>query len=100
MIIPSKKLGETVFVLVDFISQLGPGETIVSAFCTCSTYTGVDPNPSAVIDGAATVSGTVVSQLTTGGVLGTIYELLATANTSLGQVIELSGYLAVVPDLP
>jgi hypothetical protein len=50
--------------------------------------------------GTATVSGTIVDQMVTGGVLGTIYELLAKATTSLGQVLELPGFLAVVPDLP
>jgi hypothetical protein len=52
-----------------------------------------------MIVGAANIQGTVVSQLVTGGVLGTIYEILAAASTSLGQTIELSAYLAVIPDL-
>lgn len=99
VILPAKKLGETVFLAIDFISKLGAGETIVSAVCTCTVYTGNDPSPSAVISGASLISGTIVSQLVTGGVLGTIYEILAKATTSLGQTIELPGFLAVVPDL-
>ena len=100
LVIPAKKLGETVVIPFDFISRLAQGETITAAVCLCSTYTGVDPNPSAVISGSATISGTVVNQLITAGVLGVIYELLARATTSLGQVIELSAYLVIVPDLP
>jgi len=100
VILQAKKLGETVFQSIDFISKLGANETIVSAVCTCSVYTGNDPNPSAVIFGVPAISGTIVNQLTTGGVLGTIYELLAKAVTSAGQTIELSGFLAIVPDLP
>jgi hypothetical protein len=99
VIISSKKLSEILVEQVDFISQLSPGETILTAVCTCTVYTGVDANPSAMISGGATIAGTIVSQLVTGGVLGTIYEFLTTVTTSLGQKIELAGYLAVIPDL-
>jgi hypothetical protein len=99
VILSSKKPSEIIIEQVDFISQLGPGEVILTAVCTCSVYTGVDPNPSAMISGAATFAGSVVSQLVIGGILGTIYEFLATVTTNLGQKIELAGYLAVIPDL-
>jgi len=100
VILPAKKLGETVIMPFDFVSKLSLGETILAGTCTCIVYTGTDSNPASVIGGTATISGTVVNQLVTGGVLGTIYELLARATTSLGQVILISAYLAVVPDLP
>jgi hypothetical protein len=99
VILPAKKLSETSIEQIDFISQLGPSETIVSAVCTCTVYEGIDPNPSAMISGVATITGTIVSQRVTGGVLGTIYEFMTQATTSLGQVIPLAAYLAVVPDL-
>jgi hypothetical protein len=99
VILSSKKPSEIIIEQVDFISQLGPGETILTAVCACSVYTGNDPNPSAMISGAATFAGSVVSQLVIGGILGTIYEFLATVTTNLGQKIELAGYLAVIPDL-
>jgi hypothetical protein len=98
--LPSKKLGETVVITFDYISKLLAGETLVSAVCTSVVYTGVDSNPSAVITGTPTISGTQVNQLVTGGVLGTIYTIVAKATTSLSQIIELSAYLAVVPDIP
>jgi hypothetical protein len=100
IIIPAKKLGETVILPFDFISKLQPSETILSATCVVSVYTGTDPSPSSMISGVPMISGTVVNQLVTGGVLGVIYDILARATTSLSQVIELSGYLALVPDLP
>lgn len=100
VIIPAKKLGESVILPFDFISKLSPGETLVSAVCSASVYTGVDPLPANLISGTATISGTIVNQLVTTGVLGVIYDVLARATTSLGQVLELSGYLAIVPDLP
>jgi hypothetical protein len=99
VILSSKKPSEAIIEQVDFISQLGPGETLLTAVCTCSVYTGIDANPSAMISGVASIGGTIVSQLVIGGVLGTIYEFLATVTTSLGQKIELAGYLAVIPDL-
>ena len=98
--LPAKKIGETVIVPFDFISKLAMGETISGAVTTATVYTGVDSNPGAIIDGTATINGTVVNQLVTGGVLGTIYSLLVAATTSLGQTLELSGYLAIVPNLP
>lgn len=98
--LPAKKIGETVIVPFDFISKLAVGETIFSATCTVSVYTGVDSNPSGLVDGTPTISGTVVNQLITGGVLGTIYSILVAATTSFGQTLELSGYLAIVPNLP
>lgn len=97
----SKKVSETTFTSppFDFISSLQPTETISTANVTASVYSGLDPNPAAVVSGSATISNTQVLQLTTGGVLGVIYELLCTITTSLGQTIAQSAFLAIVPDL-
>lgn len=104
--IPPKRLGETPILGANgnspfnFISSLAPAETLSTAVTTCSVYSGLDPSPSSVIAAAATIVGQQVQQKLTGGVLGVIYELLCTVTTSLGQTLELSGYLAVIPDLP
>lgn len=108
VIIPSKKSNELVVLGAngrspfDFISQLGPTETLTGAVTTCSVYSGVDANPSAVIAAAATISGTQVIQPITNGVLGVIYELQCTVSTSSTppQTLSLVGYLAIIPDLP
>jgi len=100
VILNPKKLGETVVEPFNFISALGSGETIVSATCGCTVYTGADPNPSAMLVGAPAINGTIVQQEITGGILGCIYELLCTATTNAGEVIEISAYLAIEPDLP
>jgi len=84
----------------DFISSLAASETISTQVTTCTVYSGVDASPSSVIMGAATASGTIVTQKIGGGVAGVIYELLCKITTSAGQTLELSGYLAIVPDLP
>lgn len=100
VLIPAKKLGETVILPFDFISKLSPGETLLTSTCFVSVYSGVDAFPGNLIGGTPTISGTIVNQLITAGVLGVIYDILARATTSLSQVIELSGYLVIIPDLP
>lgn len=94
-----KLLGETVKLTFDFLSRLAAGETILSAGCTASVYSGTDATPSAIISGSATASGSVVTQAIVGGTLGVTYELLCSAVTSAGQTLQLSGYLVVVPEL-
>ena len=105
--IPPKRLGETVILGANgnspfnFISSLGPTETIATAVVTCTVYSGTDLAPAAVINGvAATIVGQQVQQKVTAGVLGVIYELACSVLTSLGQTLELVGYMAVIPDLP
>lgn len=91
-----KQTGETATYAFDFISRLAVGETITSQSVAATVYSGVDPTPSNIISGSATVSGTIVSQKITGGVAGTIYKLVSTATTSAGQTLQLVGYLPVL----
>jgi hypothetical protein len=101
VVIPPKRLGETVILNPwNFISLLGVSETISSATVTATVYSGVDAAPGSMISGAATISGSVVSQKIVGGVVGVVYELLCAAVTSAGQTLQLAGYFAVIPDLP
>lgn len=101
VILPSKEQGETKnYNQFDFTSSLAVGEVIQSQVVTASVYSGTDANPQAIVSGAATVNGSVVSQLITAGVLGVIYEVLCKVTTSLGQTLQLSGYLAIIQDLP
>lgn len=98
--LPSKLLGESINQMVDFISRLASGETILAASVVASLYSGNDPTPAAIVSGVPTISGSQVIQLIVGGVLGNIYELAYKAITSLGQTLIITGYFAVVPDLP
>lgn len=82
-----------------FISQLAIGETISTQAVVATVYTGVDVTPSAIVSGSAAASGTDVTQTITAGVAGVIYKLVCTITTSLGQTLQLPGYLAVAPDL-
>jgi hypothetical protein len=99
IVLPPKLLGASQNVTFDFTSSLAVGETITSQSVTASVFSGTDPSPSSILSGVATSAGSVVTQLVTGGVAGTVYELLCTANTSASQTLQLSAYLAVIPDL-
>lgn len=100
MILFPKLLGETKKLTFDFISNLAASETISTQNTVASVYSGVDAAPSGVINGAATASGTVVTQSVKAGTVGVIYELLCTITTSAAQTLQLSAYFVVIPDLP
>lgn len=95
----AKASGETSPYVFDFISRLASGETLSSATTTASVWSGVDSNPSAIISGSATISGTKVTQNITGGAVGTIYMVNCRATTSSGTVYMLTTYIPVV-DVP
>jgi hypothetical protein len=92
-----KKVGETTTIPFDFASDLSPGETVIYAVSRATVYSGELP---LVVLGAATIVGTVVNQSVSGGVAGVIYGVVCRASTSEGQVIEISAYCVVEPDLP
>lgn len=98
--LPAKLVGETVNTQFDFASRLAISETISTQVVTASVYSGTDASPSAIVNGAATASGTIVTQSITAGVLGVTYELLCRVTTSAAQTLELSAYLVIAPDLP
>jgi hypothetical protein len=103
IVLPAKRTVDTVILPVgglDMSSQLQAGETISSVQVSVSVYSGTDPNPAAILSGAASVAGNIITQLFTGGVLGVIYEVLFEVFTSLGQTIGVPGYLAIIADLP
>jgi hypothetical protein len=95
---PQKLVGETSNLQFDFISLLGATETLSSYSVAATVYTGVDASPGSLVSGAASASGSVVTQAITGGVAGVIYCLVCTAVTSASQTLELAGMLAVLPN--
>lgn len=99
VILPAKRLGETESFAFDFTSNLAVGETILTAVVTSVVYSGVDPSPSSMISGVASISGAIATQKITGGVLGVMYTVMCTITTSLGQTLQLPGFLAIVPNL-
>lgn len=98
-ILPPKLVSAIQNVTFDFISLLAVGETISTKVVTCLVYSGVDASPSSMISGSATASGTVVTQLVTGGTAGVIYYLTCTITTSAGQTLVLTAFLTVIPNV-
>jgi len=97
IIIPSIQLGEIRTTTFDFKSQMAVGETISTQVCTAAVFSGNDGAPSAVVSGAATASGSVVSQKLLGNVEGTVYNVQCTITTSTGQTLKMGGYLSCNP---
>ena len=97
--LPPKRQGETVNYEFDFLSLLAPGETISTKVTTSEVFTGVDATPSSMINGAASNSGSIVTQSITGGTVGVVYIIVCTVTTSASQTLKLAGYLYVEPDL-
>ena len=81
-----------------FGSMLQPGETISAPDVGVSVYSGTDASPQSMFK-SATISGTSVLPVFQGGVAGNIYNVAVQVTTSLGQVIEIDGYLAVISDV-
>lgn len=96
---PAKSADATLLYQWDFTSLLQPSETISNAFFSVSVYSGDDDFPSDILSGSPSISGSVVSQLITGGVLGTVYSVDCNALTSLSQDIIISSFVSIIPDL-
>lgn len=87
-----KRAGETEIFTVDFADLLATGETINSPVWTNVAVGGQDASAGTMIQGAASVSGTKVSQMISGGVPGVRYAPKCTVQTSLGQTLILPTY--------
>lgn len=97
VVFDSKQAGSTEPRVFDFLSKLAVGETISGAAVTAAVYSGVDASPSAIVSGAATISGSQVSQKFTAGTVGVIYQLTCTVTTSSSNTLVMSAFLAVIP---
>lgn len=93
----NKTSAETKVYSFDFADYLAEGETIDSAEVTLEVYSGEDSDPAAMLNGAAAIDGSSVLQSLQLGTEGVLYEATCEAETSEGQTLTLSGYLAVVP---
>lgn len=98
VIFEGKPSGETATLTFDFLSRLAVGETISTQVVTATTYSGTDAAPSGIISGAASASGSKVTQKVTAGTLGVTYLLKCTITTSTGQTLILSGFIVIIPD--
>ena len=92
----SKDPNETELFVFDFLDLLNPGETITGAAVTVTVSVGTDGVPSAMLSGSASISGTQVSQMITGGITGNTYHLECAITTSLGQELVTCGLLPII----
>lgn len=99
-IIPAKLAGSTVLVTFDFTSLLAATEEIETATVTVQVYSGTDPNFGDILEGDPAAGDAIVTQMITGGVLGVIYILKCLATTDEDETLEMTGYLAIIPDVP
>lgn len=89
------RIGEDDTFTVDFAPLLKPNETINSPVWANVVIEGSDPSPNSMIEGAASISGTTVSQMITAktaGVPGVRYAPKCTVQTSLGRTLILPAY--------
>ncbi len=81
--LPGKYVNERVVVSCDFAKRLGQGVNLDdgTAVVTATVLEGVDANPSAILSGLPSVSGSKVLQFVIGGVTGVTYKLVFQVDT-------------------
>jgi ABC-type nitrate/sulfonate/bicarbonate transport system substrate-binding protein len=96
-LLPVKDPLETVTLIFEFGPHLNHGATVFSAVASVSTFTGIDPNPGAVLlmDPDWLSQAPNVLQRVTGGVEAATYEVVVSATTSDGEILVLKGILPV-----
>ena len=82
----------------DFVALLSAGESISSAEFEMTVVDGVDPDVEDMLEGDAQIYGSRVAILIKDGVVGVIYKLKCTIETSIGQTLILNGRQTVDPD--
>lgn len=93
-----KDPGSTEFFTVDFVRQLAPGDSIISASCACSVLSGADASAAAMVQGASVISGSNVSQSIQAGVAGVRYQLAFLVSTLQGETLRFAGdFWALAP---
>ncbi len=98
VILDPKREAEIVTLPFDFASKMQlPFNDVLSApTTTVVVWSGVDPNPSAMLV-STTASGSQVLPKVQGGIAGVIYLLKVVVQASLSGTLELDGLLAVLP---
>lgn len=97
LIFPAKAVGELNPYVVNFSDRLQFGESINGASVAITVFSGTDPNPNALLSGAATydASGNVTQNLT-GGLSGVIYNVTFIITGTNSHNYVKVGQLAVI----
>lgn len=97
VILPRKSISEDLEVLFGFQDQMPFGTTISGTDITVIVASGVDPNPTAILDGSPSLVDTYfIKQNLTGGVGGVTYLLTCSVAVSGGLLLSRQAYLAVL----
>lgn len=97
--VQSKYAQDIVPILFDFSAYLVTGESIVSAVITANTESGIDPLPSAIINGAPMLDATQpfhVVQWIKSGIVGVLYGITCAATINTGEILTLPCLIKVV----
>jgi hypothetical protein len=89
-------VGENEVFGLDFINDLPTGDSILSSSFTLIVDQGIDSNPSAHLNGAPGVGGTIALQRISGLLGGVNYLLQATVLTTLGNTISLNSFIRCI----
>jgi len=94
----SKVIGETITVFFYFAALILPEETLSSPVISVVVLSGIDPTPSNIILGNATLSGTTVTQQITEGLGGVVYGLICQVDGEEDRSYILERPLAILTD--
>ena len=95
-ILPDKDYREIVPITFDFTADVATGATVTLVSITVTVVNGTDATPSALLNGAGTATGAVVTQWIDSGVVGVTYKLVCVVTASDGQTLALSAQTTVV----
>jgi hypothetical protein len=94
----TKLVDETITIQFNFANRLAVGEAITAGGCAVEVFSGTDADPEAILSGAATLDGTIISQVITAGVAGVTYLISCQADTDDLNVLINQGRLSVLPE--
>lgn len=93
-----KMVVDVVPAIFDFTSDLASGETISSAVCAVSVFTGQDSSPADLLYQTVIITGNICEQKIQKGIPGVVYDILLTVITSTGRGVEQVTRIAILPD--
>ena len=99
VVVPPKLVSETRTDVFDYSPYLPVSVTLVSATATISVYSGIDSSPSSVLSSVSVSASPYASVKVTGGVAGVIYQVNVLGTLSDAELIPLTYFLAVIPDV-
>ncbi len=98
VVLPFKRRVDIHGIGISFEQYLQSGETIETFACVVEVFSGLDSNPSHMLDGLCQLHGDMLYQQVKLGEIGVIYLLVFSATTNQGNTYEVTAKLAVLED--